>query len=201
MKKLELKNALLDKLSEMLLPFEFVLVRRMDWFKRKEGSTTLVYQLAFYKSGLGYTVAPAIAVRLEEVERIFHLVSGYEPQYQKSSSTINPTIEELVKAKAGYEYGLYTPEDINLVAEKLFDVFKKIALPFLETHSSLASIDGFLNDVPKNYTVSLREYRGIIVAKLNKRENYEQLAEIYKHSLDSYYLADYERLLTILAEL
>ena len=207
MKKQELKAQLLLELSILLKPYGFVLVRRMDWFIKK-GQTSQIYQLAFYNLGNPYTIAPAIAIRINEVERIFHLVSGFELQYQKYTPTINPTIQDLQKAKSGYEYVLRTPEHIEPAANDLFKVFTDIALPFMEKNCTISAIDSLLNDSPEKdviyYASDLRWYHGVIVAKLNKRENYMEVAETYRKLIAkqaNYYLADYEKLLEILETL
>jgi hypothetical protein len=207
MKKQELKAKLLEKLAILLKPYGFVLVRRMDWFIKK-GQTSQIYQLAFYNLGDPYTIAPAIAIRIDEVERIFHLVSGFELQYQKDTPTINPTIQDLQKAKSGYEYVLRTPEHIEPMANELFKVFTDIALPFMEKNCTISTIDSLLNDSPEKeviyYTSYLRWYHGAIVAKLNKRENFREVTETYRKFIAKqadYYLADYEKLLEILESL
>lgn len=206
MKTLELKKGLFEKLSALLLPYDFVLFRRMDWFQRKEDSTTQMYRLDFYSGIGGYTVAPSVAVRNEEVERIFHRVSGFEPKYQKLTPTIWVTIKDLTKSTPGCEYDLQTSDDIDSVAEIFFTYFKDVAFPFLKKNSSLNAVDKLLNDDPKKDSIYdsfyLRCYHGVIVAKLNNRSDYQQIAEIYRQALasfeDGYYLADYERLLEVL---
>ena len=207
MKKQEIKVNLLEKLSLLLKPSGFMLVRRMDWFIKK-GQTSQIYQLAFYNLGNPYTIAPAIAIRIDEVERIFHLISGFEPKYQKDTPTINPTIQALQKAKGRYEFVLQKPEHIEPVANELFKVFTDIALPFMEKNCTISAIDTLLNDNPENdsiyYTSYLRWYHGAIVAKLNKRANYNEVTEIYRQLIASqtdYYLASYENLLGILETL
>ncbi len=211
MKKTELKNRLLNELATLLEPHGFVLVRRMDWFIRK-GATSLIYQLAFYggySKDAGYTIAPAVALRIEEVEKIFHKVSGFEPKYQKDTPTINPTIKDLIKAKDNYEFELSSTKDLYLVVDKFFQIFKDIALPFLKENSSIAAIDRLLNSNPENensifYIPHLRFYHGTIVAKLNHNPNYQQIVETYRGYLardNGFYLNDYERLLALLENL
>jgi len=209
-KKTELKNRLLDELATLLEPYGFVLVRRMDWFIRK-GTTSLIYQLAFYggySEDKGYTIAPALAIRIEEVEKIFHKVSGFEPKYQKDTPTINPTIKDLIKAKDDYEFELASVQDISPVVNKLFEIFKNIALPFLEENSSIAAVDKLLNSNPENedsifYIPYLRFYHGVIVARLSCSPNYQYIAETYRDYLtraNGFYLKDYEKLLAILKD-
>lgn len=210
MKKTQLKNTLLDELAILLKPYDFVLVRRMDWFIRK-GTPSLIYQLAFYdgySKNKGYTIAPALAVRIEEVEKIFHKVSGFEPKYQKDTPTINPTIKDLVKAKDDYEFELAYIQDVNPLVNKLFKIFKNIALPFLEENSSIVAIDKLLNSNPENedsifYIPYLRFYHGAIVAKLSCSPNYQYITETYRRYLTretGFYLKDYEKLLAILKD-
>jgi hypothetical protein len=208
MKKTEIKNGLLTKLASRLKPRGFVLIRRMDWFVRK-GPSSLIYRLDFYggyEKDKGYTVSPSVAIRIEEVEKIFHMVSGFEPKYQKDSPTIWPTIKDLQGAKDGYEYELNSFEDIYPLAKTLFEIFEDIALPFLEKYSSITELDKLLNSNPENggsifNTTYKRFYRDLIVARLAERENYKQIVEIYREHLsriDIRYLRDFEKLVKIL---
>lgn len=208
MKKTELKTDLLINLAALLKPYGFTLIRRMDWFVRK-GKTSLIYRLDFYGGydrDKGYIVSPSLAIRIDEIEDIYHKVSGFEPQFQKDTPTIWPTIKDLQRAKDGYEYELDSVEDKTPVVEKLFSIFKDIGLPFLEKNSSIAAIDKLLNSNPENEnsifdTPVPRFYRGVIVAKLAKRENYEQIVETYRKYLsqvNGYHLDNYEKLIKIL---
>lgn len=211
MKKTELKKEFLDSLEVLLKPYKFALVRRTDWFVRK-GAINLIYGLNFYggyDKKTGYTVAPWVAIRVDEVENIFHKVSGFELQYQKDTPTIGATIKDLLKAKEDYEFELNSIEDISSIVNKCYDIFKNIALPFLEENSSITAIDNLLNSNPENedsifYIPHLRFYHGTIVAKLNHNPNYQQIVETYRGYLardNGFYLNDYERLLALLENL
>lgn len=208
MKKTELKNKLLTNLGALLKPYRFTLVRRMDWYIRK-GASKLIYRLDFYdgyKKENGYTVSPSLAIRMDKVEEIFHMVSGFEPQYQKDTPTIWPTIKDLRKAKDGYEYALDSAQDLEPLAAELFRIFSDIALPFLENNSSIEAIDKLLNLNPESESsvfnaMYKRFYRALIVAKLAKRANYEQIVETYRQHLledGGYHLENYEKLVKIL---
>jgi len=208
MKKTELKRELLGNLRVLLKPYEFTLVSRMDWFVRKD-KRSLIYRLDFYGGNdrdIGYAISPSLAIRIDEVEEIYHKVSRFEPKYQKDTPTIWPTIRGLQGSKVGYEYELDSVEDITPVVGKLFSIFEDIALPFLEENSSIAAIDNLLNSNPENEdsifdTPVPRFYRGVIVAKLAKRENYGQIVEAYRKHLsriDGPYLINYEKLIEIL---
>lgn len=210
MKKTELKNNLLNNLATLVKPDGFVLVRKMDWFARKR-TTSLIYGLSFYggyDKDVGYNIAPWAAVRIEEVEKIFHKVSDFEPQYQKATPTFGATIKDLQKSRDSYEYELNTVKDVNSVVNNLFYVFKNIALPFLEENSSIIAADKMLNSNPENedsifYIPYLRFYHGAIVAKLSHNPNYQHIAETYRGYLardNGFYLEDYEKLLAILED-
>ncbi len=208
MKKSELKNELFSQLTTLLEPYEFALVRRMDWYVRKEESK-LIYRLDFYdgyRKDVGYTVSPSLAIRIDRVEHIYHQVSGFEPKYQKDTPTIWPTINDLRKGDEGYEYLLDTHKDINPLSEKLFVIFREIALPFLEENSSIEAIDRLLNADPQNENNFFcipqhRYFRGTIVAKLAKNDRYDQVVRVYWDELAHFlpeYLNNYGRLLKIL---
>lgn len=208
MKKTELKSELINKLKTLLKPYGFLFISRMDWFARK-GPTSLMYRLDFYGGydrDRGYVVSPSLAIRVDEVEDLYHKVSDFEPKYQKDTPTIWPTVKDLQRTKHDYEYALDSTDDVDLVAANLFDIFKKLALPFLEKNSSIDAIDELLNSDPENENSIFdipkeRFYRGVIVAKLAKRENYNEIVEIYRKHLsriNTRYLENYEKLIDIL---
>lgn len=208
MKKLKLKNALFSRLIPMLEPCKFSLVRRMDWFVRK-GDSKLIYRLDFFnghRKDTGYLVSPSLAVRIEEVERIFHEVSGFEPKYQKDTPTIWVSIKELIKGPDEYEYSLNDVEDVEALAQHLFIVFRDVALPFLEENGSVQAINKLLNSEPEKedsiFCIPEKRYfRGVISAKLTDDIRYGEIALIYREKVEQYLpyrLPDFDRLLSIL---
>jgi len=207
-RKTELRNELFSKLSSVLKPYDFTLVRGMDWFVRK-GRTKLIYGVTFYdgfRRDMGYTISPSLAIRIDEVEQIYHQVSGYEPKYQKVSVTIDTSIQELRKRDRDYEYALDTYEDINPLTEELFAIFKNIALPFLEENSSIIALNSLLNHDPKDPDSIFcipqhRFFRGVILAKLANDDRFDYISEIYRSAVEQFlpeYIPPYDQLLKIL---
>jgi hypothetical protein len=203
--KSELKKLFLDELQKHLAPYNFRLVRAMDWFARKEGNITRIFQVSFHNSASGFGIVPGLGIRIHEVEKLYHDACGVEKTFRSHTLTINPALRDISK-DVEYEYSLQSPQDIPPLTEKIVRVFRNTALPIFESSSSLEEIDKILNDEPDKetpyYGIYLRQYKGIIVAKLNNRKDYEYLTELYRNKLKEiagdFYIEDYEKILALL---
>jgi hypothetical protein len=180
-----LKAALFESVRRQLVDdgFEFNAVN--DQFIRRHGGIADEFQLVCKDAKPGYRVQPNVGVRIDRVEQIFHQTSGFELQYQDSTSTMGAPVGVLLSGSPrACEFLLESESEIASVAEKIVRVFREVALPYFERWSSLAAIDAELNDKPAERTShrGLAWFRcstGIIVAKLVGRPDYEQLAAFY----------------------
>lgn len=205
MKKSELKKIFLDELQKHLEPYDFRLVRAMDWFAKKKGNTTQVFQVSFHNSSFGFGIVLGLGIRIHEVETIYHEACDIEKTFRSHTLTVNPALRDISK-DVEYEYSLQDLQDVIPLRNKIVKVFHNVALPIFENNSSLGAIDKILNDEPEKenpfYGTYLRQYYGIIVAKLNNRENYTHLTELYREKLkqiaDDFYIENYENILASL---
>ena len=82
------------------------------------------------------------------------------------------------------QFEIKAESQIPGVVQKLLRVFRDVALPYYEKFGSLKAIDAALNDKPGDRVVHFavawfRCSKGLIVAKLVGRANYDQLARFY----------------------
>lgn len=205
MKKSELKKLFLDELQKQLEPYNFHLVRATDWFARKKENITQVFQVSFHNSSAGFGIILGLGIRIHKVEKIYHEACNVEKTFRSHTLTINPALRDISK-DVEYEYSLEDLNDINPLIKNLVKVFREVALPIFENNSSLKAIDKFLNDEPEKenlfYGTYLRQYYGIITAKLTNREDYKYLTELYRKQLreiaDDFYIENYENILALL---
>jgi hypothetical protein len=135
----------------------------------------------------GYRICPAVSVRFGEVETIYHRTSGFEPEYQKDTSTVGIDLWA-VYGKQGFQLALNNEADVPGLVAQLLTIFREKALPYFSQFSTLAAVDAALNDQPTEkcvYAQALPIARcstGLIVAKLTGRKNYDELVRIY-HSV------------------
>ena len=75
-----------------------------------------------------------------------------------------------------------------MVAEKLLNGFKQVAVPYFLNNSSVARIDQLINTKPEECKVHTQDdnqriIKGIIAAKLNNNPSLEKLIRIYDQQL------------------
>lgn len=205
MKKSELKRLFLDELQARLDSYDFHLIRSMDWFSKKKGDITQIFQVSFHNSPSGFGIILGLGIRIHEVEKIYQEACKIEKTFRSHTLTVNPALRDISK-QIEYEYSLETLDDINPLVKKLEKAFREVALPFFENNSSLNAIDKILNDEPEKesyfYGTYLRQYYGIIVARLSGRNNYKYLTELYRKQLqeiaDDFYIEGYNNILNLL---
>ena len=145
-----------------------------------------------------------VGLRFETVEEIFHRTSGWDPKFQKDTNTVGTQVGVLIDGKGtSCRFLLESESEIASVTEKVVGVFRKFALPYFAQFGSLAAIDTELNDHPAERSVNtslawFRCSRGLIVAKLTGRPDYEQLATFYLNVMTrdnkGFYLKRFEAL-------
>jgi hypothetical protein len=201
----KLKLALFESVGERLVGASFKLNAIKDSFVRRRNGVADIFQLVCKDAKPGWRIQPNVAVRLEQVEEIFHRTSGFEPQYQKDTPTMGGSVGHFLKGSGrACEFLLTSNSDVAPVAEQVTRVFEEFAIPYFERWASLTAIDAELNDKPLEPTLqrSLAWFRcstGIIVAKLVGRSDYEQLAKLYSDVMardnKGFYLKRFQALL------
>jgi hypothetical protein len=136
MKNACLKNEVLLALERRLTGQDFKLVKSRDWYVRKNEGVSFCYQIVFYDGNNGYRLSPAVTVRIEIIEEIFHATSGFEKRYQKYTPTIGAEVWRLFNDKQGYQYLLETKDDVDRVVDRLKIVFQDVALPYFSQYST-----------------------------------------------------------------
>ncbi|MCP3898402.1 MAG: hypothetical protein GY707_01560 [Desulfobacteraceae bacterium] len=206
----ELKSKLIERITKNITETGFKLIKGKGWYIRGDGDITEKFWVVFYDTPLGYRVVPSVAIRIEQIEKVFHLSSNFEKKYQKHTSTIESEIWRWQGDQDKYQYNLEVDEDIDLVVANLLCDFNGLCQEFYENYSSIDAVDALLNDDPEQNSVfQLLDYsrcsHGVIVAKLNGRKNYTEVATIYANRMKSvnkgFYYKWFGPLLEILDEM
>jgi hypothetical protein len=180
-----LKIALFESVRKRVLADGFELNAEGDNFVRRHDGITDIFQLTCLDAKPGYRVQPGMAVRVDQIEDIFHQTSGFEFKYQKGTPTMGTRVGSLLGGSPrACEFLLESEAEITAVTEKLMSAFREFVLPYFDHWGSLTAIDAELNDKPAERTPhrALAWFRcstGIIVAKLVGRPDYERLAAFY----------------------
>ena len=150
-----------------------------------------------------YILEPALAVRIDKVEEIFHRTSVYEKKYHSETPTISFAFGHVNPDLDLFRYDVTDAYSLESALNNILRDFQTYALPFLQANTSIEALDRLLNDAPKEdcsycRMEDLRCSHGLIVAKLTKRSNYDELKETYFTRLrsfaDGFYLPSFERL-------
>lgn len=198
----DLRNDFLRTLGGALVDYGFDHSDRFEGFIRETDGRVLIFYVKLLVVAPGFKVEPAVGIRFEQVEDIFHRSSGFEPEYQGTTPTIGAGIGELTR-RGRYVLALPNMDAISGVVSELTGVFTSVARPYYEAYGSLAAVDAALNEHPETRSVHrasewLRASTGLIVARLVGRSNYSDLVAIYRRRVakmnSGFYSPQYEAL-------
>ena len=164
----------------------FRLVKSLHGFKLKQSGLKQAYYLEFVDYGNHFSVRPAVDIRIDEVERVFHRTSGFEKQYQSSTPTLSVSLWRLSEDLDQFQYDLGDVDQVPRIAVLVESVFDTVAAPYFDKYSSVAAVDSLLNKElhSVHYIMPwVKCAHGLITAQLNQRPNYDELAAIYSKAM------------------
>ena len=170
-------EGLLRKLSEFSVEYyapNCMYISRVEGFDHQ-------YQLIFIEKYNRIIVEPDIGIRSHEVESLYHQWSGFSERDAVHTATIGGALPNIFDRK--YEVEIKQKRDVKNAVETLRQWYVELGVPFFEENSSLVKMDEILNSEPSQYcdfAGSLsRESKGLIIARLLNRTDFEELCEIY----------------------
>jgi hypothetical protein len=205
-----LRNEILKIVGETLRQkHDFILNKSLGEFTKKYKGGWDKFQLIFLKRDDAWEIVPAMLIRRDVVEEIFHQASDFEEKFQKATPTIGASIEDYVGDKTSrYRFDLSEESQIDFIADKIIILFTDVALPFFRKFGKLAALDFALNEDTADLTLTgpiFKGYKGMILAKLNRRNDYQSLVECYTDYYEKYskgfYLPEFRKLLNILSNI
>ncbi|MBK8811929.1 MAG: hypothetical protein IPN69_14530 [Acidobacteria bacterium] len=195
------RKELIERLGEKLGESGFRLLRLLNSFIKK-GEPKQIYTLYFTDRYEGYEVDPVFGLRFEEVENLFHRVSGFEEKYKKDTHTVTVSIENLTKNPDFGNLFIKRNGPIDEMFDILYRAFVEFGLPFFDANRTLSDVDRLINSRPEPISIYGFEdymcYRGIVVAKLADNPRYAELVEIYRKKVEDFYRPGFESLVEIL---
>ena len=194
-----LKNAILNGLEEKLAIYGFKMNKSLPGFRKKTIYGWQDFHLVFLVREKGWEIKLGLLVRFNIVEDIYHQISGFEKKYQKGTHTIGVPVEDL--KKNWEELDLCEESQIDYIKNKVFELFKSIALPFYDKYNDIKMVDKSLNNVPEDTSLAGSIFKGaksLIIAKLLNRADFAKLEEIYQayyeNFANGFYLPEYLKL-------
>jgi hypothetical protein len=201
-----LRTEVLNLLAEKLKNFDFKLLKSDTSYIYKTDFGWNKYDIYFILRNVGWEVLPALSIRFDIVEDLFHQISDFEKKYQKGTPTIGTSIEDLGSSLiTPTRFELTNEAQINGVVNGLTNLFENVAVSFFERYNNLSVIDEKLNSNTEDTSLTGDIFKGtkaLITAKLTKRNNFDELDTIYhsyyKNFADGYYLPEYLKLKELL---
>lgn len=200
----QLKINLLALIRDKVASDGFTFKAGKDLFVRQHNGICDMFQLVFLNAKPGWYVQPNVGVRIDRVENIFHMTSGFEAKYQKDTPTIGGSIGNIRgNSNRDCEFLLESESQVDTIACKIISEYNHFALLYFNKFSSLTAIDEELNNDPNESNVNrvstwLRCSTGTIVARLVERKNFDELVEKYRdilsHTDKGFYLARFQNL-------
>jgi hypothetical protein len=210
MKKPNLKNMLMSELEPHLAKEGFKFEKSMLWYTKKKNDISDYFFLEFYTAREGFRVQPALRVRSETMDRIYHQASWIKPAEQKRHTAVAFTMWRVFGGdQKKFECSLASEDSVKPCTEKLMGVFREFAVSFFDKCSSIAAINELFGDPSDSarqvYLLDPFEHGvyATIAAKLAANARYSTIAEHYLSYIKSHYpqgpyIETYEKLLQVL---
>ncbi len=148
-----------------------------------------------------------VGIRLDAVEGLAFPMTNGLPGFVPDSMTLVTPLAKL-RGRRHHRYKIESEKDVEEAVDEIKKWLKEDGLPFLEKYSNLEAMDALFNDQPAKllpyiHNAANRCLRGITLAKLTGRDNFERLVRIYRQQLELQHATDvtrekYERLVEFL---
>jgi len=166
-------------------------------FVKQEGDIRFVFQVALAERHGVLACTPDVGVRSNRVEQVFHRTSEFSDADAQNTATLGVNVKLLTRSSS-YDVSVANAAEVEDAAEKLLRAFREVAVPYFAEFGSLKGIDSALNSDPSKRCIHMineraRCSKGLIVAKLLERADYQQLLEAYVRNVASAGEMTYEK--------
>lgn len=199
------KVSLFERIEPEAMERGFKLIRSRGAFERKRGEVTDNYILSFLSSTKGARVQPGLTMRYEPLDRIYHQISGAKPADRVYHAAISLAIWRIWGGREKYEFLLTGDDAVDEVVGKVLDTLREIALPFFDSHSTVADVDRLFNENPNSPESRLYNLNNwtrcayaTIAARLVGNPRYPELVQADAEFLARDYGEQYQALLRLL---
>ncbi len=199
-------NGLYAALKESLNALNFVEILAKRQFQRanSSGYSSVVLSVAGREPT---EIEVFLGIRINLVEELVYQFTNGLRDYGPFSTTLLVSGRK-VAPEFPYFYRLAKEADVHATKQQILSFLHQYGFPFLDKHQSAKSLDALYNqEVAQKSFYVINEFhralRGIILAKLAKRPNWEELVEQYrvklqKKALPEVQMQNYEQLVNFL---
>ncbi|MEK6475900.1 hypothetical protein WJR50_00145 [Catalinimonas sp. 4WD22] len=164
---------------------EYQWLQHLQQFRklRKNGFHNILINVKGYPS----LIDVKLGVRIEMVEQLAYQFTTGLSDYQVHSNTLMIKMGELID-QPHLRFEAKHEEDIKAAALQIMGFMQTKGFAFLEEHSEVNRLDKLFNDNPYHkliytYNAYNRCLRGIVLARLAGRRDFQELVNIYRKSL------------------
>ena len=203
MNKLLFLRSLMDAMESEMADLGFKKsFSRQKFIKEKDENFIVAYSLSVLQqfnlklNKSGIVIEPALYIHNYPVESIYSKITIRQLNNVQDLKTIGNLLAAIIANPTG-EYKIYN-QSLNLYnydesdmlnsSATLINYFKKVALPYFENNATWAGLDSIFNanlDIPSVHcnNESERSIRGLIVAKLIDRPDFDKLLNIHEKKI------------------
>lgn len=193
-------DRIFEYLQPLLVPHGFRAQKKDSRFRRSivGGSQGIVIPIFDYQPA--FIFSATATVRLEEVQRIVHLVAQTPPAYQDSSITTRVQMKYFAQRS---EFRITTEPELVDALKQFASILTNHVIPFLDDHQDLATLDKAMNDSPSvdSSDHPSRGMHALAVAYLADNPEFEMLVDKYRGEMSSFLpsiVASYEKMVDYL---
>lgn len=155
-----------------------------DYFVRSLAGGRQAIGMAVWDYNPRVEIALTVSVRLEAVERVFHLFSGADPDYHNLSSTIVTPFHYFARGPS--RVTAERIEDLHAVFDAWEVVLHAEVLPYLDRATDVGSLDTLVNVTNDVLDIANPPYsfmHHLIIAKLAANPAYDHLIANHRSEL------------------
>lgn len=191
----EVKEKFFRSIDDELISNGFKLVKSKNWYEKKQADCKLILFFQFHKRSEEIAIEAFCYIQHLETEKVYKTATKHA-----MSHTIGNEIGKLINNQgqgiqdhSSYELIIETDTDIANASNEIIRLYEAFIKSYFKENSNLNRIDSILNDFPDQINVHSNEQffrcpKGLIVAKLNGRENFQELE--YKYDIKMAKVAD-----------
>jgi hypothetical protein len=188
MKKQEVRDALYGALQSYLPGWK--LVKKDEAFVRPIAGGTQKVFVSIVDYNPEFRISLTFATRIDRVEEIVNRFNEAPAALHKNTLTAMTQLGYFFPGEPEpKQYSVKTEADIKAAAASLGAVLQTKALPFLDSHADVASLDAAMNGGDPRFDTSDPTYRSIhalTLAKLAGNPRFDQLAASYQAAISHF---------------
>jgi hypothetical protein len=205
----KLEAILYEALSPFLAALAFIPFPKLNQYRLigNDGFQCVIYSWSHYDELSLLEIQ--VGIRIDAVESLIYPLSDGLSGFGPDSMTLVTPLSKL-RGKRHQRYKIESEEDVRKAAKEIVEWLREDGLPFLDRYSQLEAMDELFNDQPEKllpyiHSAANRCLRGITLAKLTGRDDFERLVRVYRQQLQlqraaNLTLARYDQLVDLLRQ-